>query len=146
MPGPKQKTLEVARVSLVVDGDDIAQFSELVSISHEVEAVEYREGGDADHVKLLPGKSKPPTIVLQRPLTSGLELWVWHDSVRAGDIGSYRKSITLVLYDIAGKPVVRYQLEHAWPSKLEVGAAEGHAAQLFERVTLTCEALQRVKA
>ena len=145
MPGVP-KLPDVTRISLTVDGQEIAQFSELVGISYEVDAVEFREGGDADHVRLLPGKSKPPTIALQRPLTSGLELWAWHDAVRAGDIAAYRKSITLVLYDNAGKPVARYHLEHAWPSKVEVHAVEGSTKKLLERLTLTCEALQRVKA
>ena len=145
MPGVP-KLPDVTRFSLALDGQEIAQFSELVSISYEVDAVEFREGGDADHVRLLPGKSKPPTLVLQRPLTSGLELWAWHDAVRAGDITAYRKSITLVMYDSAGKPVVRYHLEHAWPSKVEVHAVEGSPKKLLERLTLTCEALQRVQA
>jgi phage tail-like protein len=74
-----------------------------------------------------------------------MEMWKWHEAVRQGDVATARKSVTLTMYSADGKPVVRFWLEHAWPSKLEVGALKaGAPSALIETVTLTCETLQRV--
>jgi hypothetical protein len=49
------------------------------------------------------------------------------------------------MYSAEGKPVARYYLDHAWPSKLEIGAVKaGAGAVLTETLTLVCDQLQRV--
>ena len=62
-----------------------------------------------------------------------------------GDIVAARKSCSLVMYNYDGAPVARYHLEHAWPSKLEIGALKAGASEvLMETVTIVCERIQRV--
>ncbi|HTI20378.1 MAG TPA: phage tail protein, partial [Kutzneria sp.] len=96
-------------------------------------------------LKKLPGKVKPPTLVLKRGKNSSMELWAWHEAVLNGDIVAARKSCSLVMYSTDGKPVARYHLEHAWPAKLEIGALKAGASEvLMETVTLVCEHIQRV--
>ena len=56
-----------------------------------------------------------------------------------------RKTASLVMYNTTGDPVARYNLENAWPAKLEIGALRaGASSVLLETVTLVCENLQRV--
>jgi phage tail-like protein len=140
---PPSDVLTAARFSITVDGYSIASFSELVGIASEVEPLD-----SADQVvdtRKLPGRRKPPTVTLRRGQTSELELWAWHEAVVSGDVAAGRKDCTLVMYAVDGKPVARYYLEHAWPSKLEVGALKaGPAEALYETVTLVCERLQRL--
>ena len=140
------EAMTAARFSITIDGYEIATFSELTGLSSEVEPVDYLEATDKQMtLTKLPGKAKPPTIVLKRGKTGGMELWAWHEAVRRGDIAAARKNCTLVMYNTEGKPVARYYLEHAWPSKLEISALKaGSAEVLYETVTLTCEHLQRV--
>jgi phage tail-like protein len=131
--------LTAARFSLTIDGYEIAAFSELVGITSEVEA----PPADAT-LKKLPGKRTPPTVTLKRGMTSSMELSAWHEAALAGNAAA-AKSASLVMYDATGKPVARYHLEHAWPSKLEIGALKAGASEvLYETVTLTAENLQRV--
>jgi phage tail-like protein len=140
------EAITAARFSITIDGYEIATFSELTGITSEVEPVEYLEATDQQvSLAKLPGKAKPPTIVLKRGKTGGLELWAWHETVRRGDMAAARKNCTLVMYNTDARPVARYYLEHAWPSKLEISALKaGSGEVLYETVTLTCEHLQRV--
>lgn len=146
--GPNQPAdaLTAARFSITIDGYEIASFAELLGITTEVEAVELMESTDkAVVLKKLPGKTKPPTLVLKRGKNTSMELWAWHEAVLNGDIVAARKSCSLVMYSTDGKPVARYHLEHAWPAKLEIGALKAGASEvLMETVTLVCEHIQRV--
>lgn len=138
--------ITAARFSLTIDGVEIAQFSELQGITTEVEPVELMESTDKEIVlKKLPGKTKPATIVLKRGKNSSMELWAWHEAVLMGNIVAARKSCSLVMYNTDGAPVARYHCEHAWPSKLEIGALKAGASEvLMETVTIVCERIQRV--
>ncbi|GAB3459408.1 phage tail protein [Actinophytocola sediminis] len=148
--GPNQPNdaITAARFSITIDGYEIAAFSELQGITTEVEPVELLESTDNEVIlKKLPGKAKPATLVLKRGKNSSMELWAWHEAVLMGDIVAARKSCSLVMYDTAGKPVARYHLEHAWPSKLEIGALKaGSSEVLMETVTIVSERIQRVSA
>ena len=138
--------ITAARFSIVIDGYQIASFSELVGITTEVEPVELLESTDKEvMLKKLPGKRKPPTLTLKRGKNQSMELWLWHEAVLMGDIIAARKSCSLVMYATDGTPVARYHLEMAWPSKLEVGALKAGASEvLMETVTMVCEHIQRV--
>jgi phage tail-like protein len=148
--GPQQPNdaLTAARFSITIDGYEIASFSELSGITTEVEAVDFLESSDKEVIfKKLPGKRKPPTVVLKRGKNNSMELWAWHEAVLMGDIVAARKSCSLVMYNYDGKPVARYHMEHAWPAKLEIGALKAGASEvLMETVTLVCESIQRVSA
>jgi phage tail-like protein len=49
------------------------------------------------------------------------------------------------MYQADGKPVARYHLEMAWPSKIEIGALKAGASEvLMETVTIVAEHIQRV--
>jgi phage tail-like protein len=143
--GP-QDAITAARFAIVIDGYQIASFSELVGITTEVEPVELMASSeDSIILKKLPGKRKPPTLTLKRGKNQSMELWMWHQAVLEGDIIAARKSCSLVMYATDGSPVARYYLEMAWPSKLEVGALKAGASEvLMETVTLVCEHIQRV--
>jgi phage tail-like protein len=138
--------ITAARFSIVIDGYQIASFSELIGISTEVEPVELLESTEKEvMLKKLPGKKKPPTLTLKRGKNQSMELWLWHEAVLMGDIVAARKSCSLVMYSTDGTPVARYHLEMAWPSKLEVGGLKAGASEvLYETVTLVCEHIQRV--
>ena len=138
--------LTAARFSITIDGYEIASFSELQGITTEVEPVDFLESTDKEVIfKKLPGKIKPPTVVLSRGKNSSMELWAWHEAVLQGNIVAARKSCSLIMYNYDGAPVARYHLMHAWPSKLEVSALKAGASEvLMEKVTIVCENIQRV--
>ena len=110
--------------------------------------VDYLSSSDKDLVlKKLPGKRNPPTVVLKRGKNNSMELWGWHEAVLFGNMAQARKSCSLVMYNVEGKPVARYHLENAWPAKIEIGSLKAGASEvLMESVTIVCEHIQRVAA
>jgi phage tail-like protein len=140
--------LTATRFALTVDGNELASFSELVGITSEITPTPYMISSDKETVlKKLPGAQKPPTLVLKRGKTAGLELFAWHDAARRGQIDVARKSATLTMYDAAGNAVAKYFLTNAWPFKIEIsGLKAGSSEALYETVYLTAERIQRVAA
>jgi phage tail-like protein len=137
--------LTADRLSLTIDGYEIASFSELAGIATEVEPVEFLESANREVIrKKLPGKSKPPTVVLKRARGPSPELWSWHQAVLGGDIAAARRSCSLTMFNADGKPVARYHLEQAWPAKLEIGGLKAGASDVVEAVTLVAERIHKV--
>ena len=146
MPAQQQDARTAARFSITIDGSEIATFSELQGITTSVEVVDFIESSDKEVVmRKLPGRRNPPTVVLKRGKNNSMELWAWHESVLQGNMAAARRSCSLVMYNVDGKPVARYHLEDAWPAKIEIGALKAGASEvLMESVTLTCTHIQRV--
>jgi phage tail-like protein len=127
---------------LSADGKEIASFTELGSIISEVSVpATSGNGQNGQNGKL----AKNFSVTLRRGKTNGLEMWAWHEQAVLADIAGARRSVSLVMFNTDGKPVARYLLEHAWPSKLEIGALKaGSSEVLMETVTIVCERIQRV--
>jgi phage tail-like protein len=134
------------RFSITIDGYEIASFSELSGIVSEIEPGDGSETNGAQaQLSKLPGKLKPPTITLKRGMNGSLELWAWHEAARQGVMDAARKSCSLTMYNSEGKPVARYWLEKAWPTKIELAGLKAGASQaLMETVVLTAENIQRI--
>jgi phage tail-like protein len=131
--------ITAARFSLMIEGVDIASFSELAGITSEAD-----DAGPL--LRKLPGKRTPPTVTLRRALTADTQLAAWHETA-VSDPSAARKSTTLVIYNTRGEPVARYHLENAWPSKLEVGFQPGGGDRvLYETITLSCTEIHRIAA
>ncbi|MGH3043942.1 MAG: phage tail protein [Gaiellaceae bacterium] len=106
-----------ARFSLSIDGVELARFSELAEITSR-------------------------TVVLNRGISASRELSTWHQSVVEGQIAAH-KDATLVLYDTGGTPVARYNLESAWPSKVESSGLKAGASEVqYESITLCHEGFE----
>jgi phage tail-like protein len=149
VPGAAADALSATRFSISIDGKEIGSFSGLTGISSGADAAEYVQTGSTGQQitkSLLPASRKLPSVVLSRGLTTSLEISAWHQSVLAGQLTA-RKNVSLVMYGADGKPVARYHLENAWPSKLDVtGLKAGSAQLLMETVTIVSERIQRVSS
>lgn len=134
----RNEGITAARFGITIDGVEIASFSELQGISSSVDLIPSEDG------QLL-GRNKAAAVVLQRPLNRDNSIAAWHELVILGDVAAARKSCSLVMYDADNKPVARYYLQNAWPSKVDIGSLKaGTSEVLMETVTLTCEFIQRV--
>lgn len=124
-------TAITARFSLTVDGIELAEFA-------EAEGLPRRAGA----LKKLPGKRTPPTLTLKRGKNQSLELLRWHEAGLENPAAA-AKSASLVMYRTDGKPVARYHLENAWPSKLETGSLRADIAGApIESLTIVCTAIR----
>ena len=54
-----------------------------------------------------------------------------------------RKDATIMMYDTGGRPVARYHLENAWPSKLEIAGLKSDSNEVaIEGITLCHEGFE----
>src|SRR5581483_10292263 len=105
------------RFLVEIDGIVQAGFSDCSGLSSHVEVVEYREGGDANTVRKLPGKASVTDLSLKRGLTVSHELYDWHLAAMNGSI--QRKNGSVILQDDSGNEAVRWNFFNAWPNKWE---------------------------
>jgi hypothetical protein len=133
VPSPNEPIV-AARLSLTIDGYEIASFSKLTRMTSEVA---YDEAG-----KPRPGSARV-LVVLERSMTRGTELAAWHQAAYSG--APARKSCILVAYGRDSAPAVKYLLHEALPLTLEVaGFAVDGTQQIAETLTLHCERVERV--
>ena len=73
-----------------------------------------------------------------------MDVWTWHEAAKLNP-RRLPKKVLLVLDEGRNKPVARYTLENAWPSKIDIGGlSAGGRTSTMETVTMTCEFIQRV--
>jgi phage tail-like protein len=138
-PAADHDALTAARFEITIDGVPIASFFQIVSLSWGVDPqdLELGAGGVA-----LPARRTPPTVVLKRGMTRGLQLQEWLEAALLGDPAA-RKSCSLVMYNTKGDPVARYHLENAWPAKIEIGSLKAGASEvLLETVTIVADEIR----
>lgn len=130
------------RFVLEIDGIAQGSFSQVSGFGSRVEAVEYREGGDAPTVRKLPGRVTYPDVTLRWGVTDSRELYDWHMTAVAGRIE--RKNGSIVLLGDDGQEKVRWNFFQAWASVWDGPDldATGNAVAV-NTLTISCERLEQ---
>ena len=105
------------RFTIEIGGIAAAHFSEVTGFDTTTDAIDYREGDDALHVRKLPGLTKYSPVTLKRGITDNMDLYNWYKDVVAGDIR--REPVTIIVRDEIGEPKARFEIREAWPSKYD---------------------------
>jgi hypothetical protein len=116
----KGSAVAPARLILIVDGIEVAQFSELAAMSES-------------------------SLTFKRGQTNSMDMFAWHQTVTEGQLA--RKSATLVMYASDGTATARYYLESAWPSKVEISALKADSNEVevsYRTVVLSFDGLRRL--
>jgi conserved hypothetical phage tail region protein len=130
------------RFLVELDGIVQAGFTDCSGFGSEMEVVEYREGGDPDHVHKMRAKAVYPNITLKWGVTDSHELYDWHMACLKGDL--QRKHGSIILQDDLGQEKVRWNFYDAWPSKWEGSALTGKGNDAaIETLIVSCERLER---
>jgi phage tail-like protein len=104
-------------------GDIAAVFTEVSGLSLEMQVTEYEEGGTNGFIHKLPGRLKVGNVTLKRGITRSNDFFKWaHPAAAQADpkLGGFkvdRRNISVILYDVKGKPVVRWNFKRAFPVK-----------------------------
>jgi len=103
------------------DGRYVAGISKVSPLRRTTEVLEFREGGGFNVTHKSPGLTKYDPIILERGLTQDLDFENWANLVYNFDgqvsLASFRKDITLELYNEAGQPVMAYKIFRCWVSE-----------------------------
>jgi phage tail-like protein len=87
-----------------------AVFTEVSGLQVEMQTMDYEEGGTNTFVHRLPGRLKIGNITLKHGLTKSNDFLKWC-------LQFERKNLTVVMYDVAGQPVIRWHFNKAYVVK-----------------------------
>ena len=107
------------RFKVEIDGLTLAHFQSISGLQHEIEALEFQEGGVNDHLHKLPGQGRYPNLVLKTGYVATEMLEGWHMGFTQNPGRVRRKNGSIILCDDSGDPVARWNFFQAWPVKWE---------------------------
>ena len=140
--GARVDPYRIMRFLLEIDGIVQAGFSECSGFGSDVEVTEYREGGDENTVRKLPGKVSYPDISLKWGITDSRELYDWHKAALNGQ--TERKNGSIILQNEVGEEAVRWNFFNAWPSKWEGPSLNATGTEVaIDGLTVACERVER---
>lgn len=112
--------IPVFHFSVSLGGGAPIGFSEVSGLSHEVQAIEYRDGLMSYTTLPLkrPGLRKAGNITLKRGMVTGNnDLYNWFNN--NGNPGVDRRDLTITLLNDENNPVFVWSIAQAWPVKIE---------------------------
>lgn len=139
--------IAASRFGISIDGVQIASFTELQGITTKVEVIEHRESTEAGvRIVKIPGATAPEgEVKFKMSMGSNLEMNSWLEAAQAGMMDQARKSCSLVMYDAENKPVARFYLENAWPSKCMLSPMRAGGTDVLQQEwSIVYETIQRV--
>ena len=94
-------------------------FTEVSGLDAETEVIEYRQGQSPNFSKIkMPGLQKFSNITLKRgTFKSDNEYFAWWNTVQLNTIE--RRTITIKLLDENHAPVIVWEVQNAWPTKVQ---------------------------
>jgi phage tail-like protein len=107
------------RFKVEIDGLTLAHFQSITGLQHEIEALEFQEGGVNDRMHKLPGQGRYPNLVLKAGYVNSEMLEGWHMDFTKKPGAVRRKNGSIILCDDAGETVARWNFFQAWPVKWE---------------------------
>lgn len=133
------------RFKVEIDGLTLAHFQSITGLQHEIEAVEFQEGGLNERMHKLPGQGRYPNLVLKVGYVNSELLEGWHTGFSQNPKGVRRKNGSIILCNDDGTPVRRWNFFEAWPVKWEGPQLESSANDiLVESVEIAHHGITRI--
>jgi len=141
-PGTVQEPYRGYNFKLDIGGKTQGHFTYVSGLGAEVEAIEYRAGGQSQVVHRLPGRVSYGEVTLSYGLTSSDDLWKWFQSALEGNV--QRRHVSIILLDSGGVlPVKKWDLIDAWPRRWLGPPLDALGNQVaIEKITLVFETLK----
>lgn len=128
-------------------GDTVAlcsgAFSECTGLEATMEPKVIKEGGRNYGAVQRAGPVTFATLILKRGMTTTRDLWKWFELVSGGAY-AYRLAATVTLQNVAGEPVVAWDLRKALPVKFKAADLNAKGADVgIEELHLAHEGMER---
>lgn len=109
------------------DGRYVAGITKVSPLHRRTDVIEYRNGGESNNVRTMPGLTHFDPIILERGVTHDLEFEKWANLTFniSGGLGSemslknFRKDLVLEMYNEAGQLVIAYKIFRCWVSEYQ---------------------------
>ncbi|WP_010177199.1 phage tail protein [Aquimarina agarilytica] len=129
-------------------------FTEVSGLDFETEVIEYREGDSVKYNKTKqPGLTKYSNVTLKRGTFQGdfdfykewQKTYYFQEGNKTGS--KYRRAVSISLLDENHKTIITWQLENAWPSKVQSTDLKADANEVaIETMELVHEGLTILEA
>jgi phage tail-like protein len=130
------------RFRVEIDGIQQFGFMECTGFGSHVDVTEYREGGDPNTVRKLPGRVSYPDITLKWGSTDSHDAYDWHLSAVKGQV--VRKNGSVVMLDDSGTEKVRWNFFSGWAAKWDGPGFNAKTSDVaIETLTIACERFER---
>jgi phage tail-like protein len=128
---------------LDIAGVTEGHFTECSGLGVRVTPIEYREGGNNQVVRHIPGPVDYAAVTLRYGLTSSRELWDWLMLAVQGNVE--RKNVSIIMLDSSGNnETMRWNLNDAWPSEWNGAPLDAMSKEIaIESLTLVFDTLER---
>ena len=128
---------------LVIQDVTEGHFASCSGLGVQVEVIKYREAGNGQVVRAIPGQTTYHDVTLRYGLTDSRELWDWMMTAATGNVE--RKNVSVLMLDASGvNEVLRWNLINAWPSEWRGATLDALGKEVaIESLTLVFESLER---
>ncbi|MDI3548127.1 MAG: hypothetical protein PWR10_1779 [Halanaerobiales bacterium] len=146
MAGRARKFHDKFKFLVEIDGIVQTGFQKAGPLRGGVEVIEHYEGGALLPDKS-PGKGKFEDITLEYGATENLEIYEWFKNVLDAaqetggtDQDEYKRNLSIIEQDRAGREVGRWDVYGAWPKEFEAGDWDNTANEkLIRKVILVID-------
>ena len=110
------------------DGQYVAGLNKCGALKRTTEVTPWYEGGDSSGPHQIPGKTKYDPITLEAGVTHDTTFEEWANKVNnfqgdaASSLATFRKDISIEVYNEAGQKVLAYNVYRCWPSEYQAMA------------------------
>jgi phage tail-like protein len=107
------------------DGQYVAGLNKCSALKRTTEATAWYEGGDSSGPHQIPGKTKYDAITLEAGVTHDTTFEDWANKVNnfqgdaASSLSTFRKNITIEIYNTQGVKVLAYNVFRCWASEYQ---------------------------
>jgi phage tail-like protein len=128
---------------LDINGVPEGHFTECSGLSVKIEPISYREAGNHQVVRHIPGPVDYASVTLRYGVTKSKELFDWMMKAAEGNVE--RKNVSITLLDSQGSSeVMRWNLHDAWPSEWKsANLNTTDRGVAIEELTLVFDRLER---
>jgi phage tail-like protein len=122
-------------------------FTEVGGLGSESEVVDHKVVKDGKQtIMKIPGRVKWTDVTLKRGVTAAMDIWEWRDKVVNGDMKAARAGASIIMYDQSLKPIARWDMENAWPSKVTGPNLKADSNEFgVEEIVIVHEGMKRTK-
>jgi phage tail-like protein len=142
------------RFLVEIGGDTVGGFSKVTIPGHKVETIPYREGGQNDTQRKLPGQSTFEPCVFERGMTDDASFSEWIKEIfdidldadeAQGSNSGFRRNVVIKMRAKDRSVVRTWTLLRAWPAAHEPGELDANANEvMIEKLTLEYEGYKLV--
>ncbi len=142
-PGQRFDPFRAYNFKLQIDGINEAHFTQCSGIGVKVNAIRYREGGEAQIVHQLVGPVEYAEVTLKYGLSISPDLWNWFQKSVEGTPDPKHVSIVMLGPGGVGERL-RWNLNDAWPSEWRGAPLDALGREIaIESLTLVYESVTR---